>query len=135
MITVVPVLTKVNEAVKSLCEEARRNKQMGSSLQCAVSITFDGSDSESLKHEAILRTIEKELADMLVVSSITIGSKPSYDPEWQYKTSVKLGEEKEWEIMVYPAEQHKCPRCWRYVAPVEDTLCGRCEEVVGDSVE
>ena len=25
---------------------------------------------------------------------------------------------------------HKCPRCWKYSAKSEDSLCARCEEVV-----
>lgn len=33
-------------------------------------------------------------------------------------------------VLVLPPEQAKCPRCWRYVAPAEDELCGRCEDVV-----
>ena len=30
------------------------------------------------------------------------------------------------------ASKHKCPRCWRYLADSEDSLCKRCEEVVND---
>jgi len=29
------------------------------------------------------------------------------------------------------ATAHKCPRCWKYQAETEDTICKRCNEVVG----
>jgi isoleucyl-tRNA synthetase len=31
---------------------------------------------------------------------------------------------------VYKALEHKCPRCWKFVATAEDSLCERCDEVV-----
>ena len=31
---------------------------------------------------------------------------------------------------VYKGSKHKCPRCWKYRASSEDTLCARCDEVV-----
>ncbi len=32
---------------------------------------------------------------------------------------------------VHKASGHKCPRCWRYAAKAEDSLCERCREVIG----
>ena len=34
------------------------------------------------------------------------------------------------EFEVYKAQDHKCPRCWKYRASSEDSLCQRCAEVV-----
>jgi isoleucyl-tRNA synthetase len=31
---------------------------------------------------------------------------------------------------VRKASAHKCPRCWRYTSSAEESLCGRCEEVL-----
>ena len=31
---------------------------------------------------------------------------------------------------LYYADGHKCPRCWRYLASIEDGLCERCKEVI-----
>jgi len=31
---------------------------------------------------------------------------------------------------VYKASAHKCPRCWKFTATKEDTLCSRCDEVL-----
>ena len=33
---------------------------------------------------------------------------------------------------VYRGNKHKCPRCWKYRASSEDSLCARCKEVVGE---
>jgi isoleucyl-tRNA synthetase len=34
------------------------------------------------------------------------------------------------QFLVFKAVQHKCPRCWKFKAQVEDQLCERCEGVV-----
>jgi len=34
------------------------------------------------------------------------------------------------EFKIYKTSLHKCPRCWKYNAKAEDSLCNRCEEVV-----
>ena len=32
---------------------------------------------------------------------------------------------------IYKATQHKCPRCWKFKATTQDSLCSRCQEVTG----
>ncbi|RXJ60500.1 isoleucine--tRNA ligase [Candidatus Marinarcus aquaticus] len=34
------------------------------------------------------------------------------------------------EFEVYMASKHKCPRCWKFTASEEETLCERCSEVI-----
>jgi len=34
------------------------------------------------------------------------------------------------EFIIYKAEQHKCPRCWKFNSEAEDTTCSRCSEVL-----
>jgi len=34
------------------------------------------------------------------------------------------------EFEVYKADEHKCPRCWKFRSSQEDSLCSRCDEVV-----
>jgi len=34
------------------------------------------------------------------------------------------------EFIVYKADEEKCPRCWKFKAKNEESLCSRCEEVV-----
>ncbi|KFO25394.1 Isoleucyl-tRNA synthetase, mitochondrial [Fukomys damarensis] len=42
-----------------------------------------------------------------------------------------IREESSYKVLVTPATQEKCPRCWKYTAESPDTLCPRCAEVVG----
>ena len=35
-------------------------------------------------------------------------------------------------VRVTPTSAHKCPRCWRFVAPAPDAVCGRCQTVLRD---
>lgn len=110
---------------------------MGSSLQCAITIALPPGDSKL--RDVLARYDPAELADMFVVSQVRVGADPSEEgsspePEW-IETAAVGGEEDGVSVSVTPPETHKCPRCWRYVATVEDGLCGRCEGVVGEGVD
>jgi len=108
---------------------------MGSSLQCAVTISLpESSESSSKLRDVLARYDATELADMFVVSQVRVGAAPSEGVEWIEAVAVGGGEEGA-TVSVTPPEGHKCPRCWRYVAEVEEGLCGRCEGVVGESVD
>lgn len=106
---------------------------MGSSLQCAVTISLPPSGGDSKLRDVLARYDPAELADMFVVSQVRVGGAPG-SPEWIETVAVGGGEEGV-SVSVTPPEAHKCPRCWRYVAAVEDGLCGRCEGVVGGGVD
>ncbi|KAL2155225.1 hypothetical protein VTH82DRAFT_3901 [Thermothelomyces myriococcoides] len=120
-----PVLMATHEAIKAASELARAAKVLGSSLQCHVVLE-------------ILREHEDELPAMFVVSSLelsngTVQVDEKYKKEeWKYCQPFELNG-LQCKVWVLPPRQAKCPRCWRYVAPSEDELCKRCEEVVGQS--
>ncbi len=66
---------------------------------------------------------DSDLVDFFVVSAINSEA-----------CGEKVGE-LEFDGMSYElrlATKHKCPRCWRYLADSEDSLCERCQEVVND---
>ena len=72
---------------------------------------------------------------MFVVSQVRVvseGGEEAGKPEWVETVELEEGAVT---VMVTPPEAHKCPRCWRYVAPVEDELCRRCEGAVGEGVD
>jgi isoleucyl-tRNA synthetase len=123
-----PVLMRTGAAIKAASELARADKKLGSSLQCDVVL--------DLPQGKVLTTLEKykdELEAMFVVSSVELnGSFP--EAEWSYSEEFDLdgAQCKAW---VLSPRKAKCPRCWRYVAPKGDQLCGRCEDVVGSSVD
>jgi isoleucyl-tRNA synthetase len=126
----VPILMRTHAAIKAASELARADKVLGSSLQCRVVLEVPEGGKTVL--EALGR-YRDELEAMFVVSEVEINGGVS-DAEWRYCEEFELDgvQCKAW---VLPPTQAKCPRCWRYVAPKEDELCGRCEDVVGDGVQ
>ncbi|KAK1835528.1 tRNA synthetases class I-domain-containing protein [Podospora conica] len=162
----IPLILALHKAIREASESARKKNRMGSSLQCAVTISFPAASPRPLGG----RYPAAELADMFVVSQVRYAAvvrfaavgppatpeeqevkdrlrqmlrllpgmapanKPGRDkPEWVEKAPVAGYDGVT--VRVTPPEAHKCPRCWRYVAPVEDALCGRCEEWVGEGVD
>jgi isoleucyl-tRNA synthetase len=126
-------LTVVHSAIKNLQEQARSKKQLGSSLQSFVHIALPSSSG--LFHRYL-----SELPDLFVVSSITLASHADPVPteiteaEWQYQEAFEVGG-LPGTVHVYAPQAGKCPRCWRYAIaePVaENTICDRCESVVGE---
>ncbi|KAI1414080.1 isoleucyl-tRNA synthetase [Hypoxylon sp. FL1857] len=120
----IPVLMSAHAAIKFGLEAARGDKVLGSSLQSSV--ILDVADSPTLD---VLQKYADELEAMFVVSSVDINTAFPVDPEWRYTKEFEANGVKGTAI-VLPPKQSKCPRCWRYVAPEEDQLCHRCEDVV-----
>ena len=90
-------------------EPKRRAKELGSSLEAAVTIGFpDDLDRPNLT--------SAELAELFIVSDVGL-QQTEHGPT----------------IVVHRTDFAKCGRCWRHLAEVVDPgLCARCEEVVGD---
>ncbi|KAL5327494.1 hypothetical protein ACEPPN_005192 [Leptodophora sp. 'Broadleaf-Isolate-01'] len=130
ILTDVPWLLNANTAIKSAQEEARANKHIGSSLESSVILRVPAEAKDLFQRYA------DELASILVVSSVELQTVvsldgASQDAEYRFSYAAMFATPKgQAEALVLPPKDHKCPRCWRYVAPVEDELCGRCEEVV-----
>ncbi|KAI5859568.1 isoleucyl-tRNA synthetase [Durotheca rogersii] len=121
----IPILMSVHAAIKSGLEAARGDKAIGSSLQSSV--ILDVSDAPT---KDILATYADELEAMFVVSSVEINADQPVSPEWSYVRDLEVGGAVRGKAVVLPPKQAKCPRCWRYVAPAQDTLCHRCEDAV-----
>ncbi|KAF4340563.1 isoleucyl-tRNA synthetase [Fusarium beomiforme] len=119
------ILTEVHGAVKATLEDARTAKALGSSLQSAVYLEI-----EEGKAAAVLGRYLDELHDIFVVSSVDVNEPLPENPAWAYQREFEIQDAKV-KVHVLPPKQDKCSRCWRYMAPQEDALCGRCEEVVG----
>ena len=123
-------LMAANSAIKELQETARTNKQVGSSLQSFVHITVPGDAS-------VFQRYEQELADIFVVSAVTLGEDIPHeiqDAQWQYSIAFELPDGRNGVVYVYAPHAAKCPRCWRYAVPENEAsfspLCHRCEDVV-----
>lgn len=115
----------IHTVVKSNLEQGRLAKVLGSSLQSSVIITTDD--------ETVTSTLQKyahELEAMFVVSSVEINANVPLESEWRYEGTFEINGAARGTVSVLPPRDHKCPRCWRYIAPAEDALCGRCEDAV-----
>jgi len=121
----IPALMSAHHAIKGASETARENKLMGSSLQCRVVLQVP----EGTEQFDRFAKYKDELADMFVVSSLELNGEIPSSCEWKYERDFEV-DGQPCKVWVLPPKQPKCPRCYRYVAPKEDELCGRCEELV-----
>ena len=93
-------------------EPRRRAKELGSSLEAAVTIGFpDDLDRPNLTGD--------ELAELFIVSDVGL-DQAAHGPT----------------VVVHRTAFQKCGRCWRHLAevPADGGLCARCDDVVGDEV-
>lgn len=124
----IPTLMAVHAAIKTGLEKARTDKVVGSSLQSSVIVVTSDAPTS-----AVLKQYADELANMFVVSSLeTVESQDdvSEAPDWDKYTQELDGVNAKGLVTIRPPQEAKCPRCWRYIAPAEDELCGRCEDAV-----
>lgn len=124
-------LMAANTAVKAAQEEARADKKLGSSLESVIVLRVPPLA------RPLFDVYAEELATMFVVSGVellTLGEgegrqKMEQEGKWKYESEFET-EGGTAKVVVSSAVEHKCPRCWRFVAPAEDELCARCEEIV-----
>ena len=114
---------EIRSEITKVLELARRNKQIGHSLDAKVELHAEG---EAL---AILKSVEKDLATLLIVSQAIIVEGAADGAEATGREDLK--------VTVAAAEGHKCERCWIYSDEVgqdaeHPTLCKRCAEAVKD---
>ena len=112
---------EIRSEITKVLELARRNKQIGHSLDAKVELHAEG---EAL---AILKFVEKDLATLLIVSQAVIVEGAAEGAEATGREDLK--------VTVAAAEGHKCERCWIYSDEVgqdaeHPTLCKRCAEAV-----
>lgn len=128
-------ITTVHSVIKNLQEQARGQKQLGSSLQSFVHLVLPGDTDTTTFHRYL-----SELPDLFVVSSVTLGTPsetlPSeiHQADWQYQDECELPSGQNGQVYVYAPPMSKCARCWRYAIPVasEEEICIRCDNVVHD---
>ncbi len=115
-------LTRLREEVAVILEEARRRKEIGSSLEGAVTLTPDPSLA---KDRTATGTREAGLADFFIVSAATEEAAGS-DDGWRAAASYPPVR-----IRFQKARGRRCDRCWK-VTPEADAggLCDRCRRAL-----
>lgn len=112
---------EIRGEITKILENARRAKTIGHSLDAKVELH---ATDEALR---ILKTVEKDLANLLIVSQASVVAGLEGGTEATGREDLM--------VTVKAAEGKKCERCWIYSDSVgEDavhpTLCHRCVEVL-----
>ena len=93
-----------------------------------ISVSKDANACTLLSVGALLETL-------FIVSRVEVSGdwKLELDPKgpWFYSEDIKVNGV-DVLLRLIPAKRVKCPRCWQYKRQIEDRLCGRCENVVGE---
>ncbi|KAF2089144.1 isoleucyl-tRNA synthetase [Saccharata proteae CBS 121410] len=140
----IAVLTNARTAITSAIEELRSSKMVGSSLEVDVLLRVP-ANIEPHARELLCSDMEDQLANIFVVSDVKIiADEPEEADKVESRRDFDVSDAdtgginamgKKGIVIVRRAEGEKCPRCWRYMAPVVDELCGRCERAVEQEVE
>lgn len=134
------ILNTTHAAIKIAQERARAEKKIGSGLECSVLISLP-PQVDKIVTELLCATREEELSGIFVVSEVKVldteeaqsivkGTRPAWQFEESFNGRIEGQRSGAAKVVVLPPTQHKCPRCWRFVAPEPEVLCHRCEGVI-----
>ncbi|MDF7679891.1 isoleucine--tRNA ligase [Enterobacteriaceae bacterium ESL0689] len=121
------VLLQVRGEVNKVIEQARNDKQIGSSLAASVTLYADSDLA------AKLNALGDELRFVLLTSEVSVADLASA-PDDARQSELLKG----LRIVLTQAEGEKCPRCWHYARDIGKVaehaeICGRCvSNVAGD---
>lgn len=120
-------LLKVRSEVNKIIEQARADKQIGSSLEASVTLYASTQLADKL------RALGNELRFVLLTSTAHIAdyaSAPNHAVQSELIAELRISLER--------AAGSKCPRCWHYTTDIgrheqHPEICGRCvSNVAGD---
>lgn len=120
-------LLKVRGEVNKVIEQARTDKQVGGSLEAAVTLYADADLA------AKLNALGDELRFVLLTSGAKVADYAQAPADaWQSELLKGL------KVVLSKAEGDKCPRCWHYTTDIGKVaehadICGRCvSNIAGD---
>ena len=96
---------ELEEKVNKELENARNNKEIGSSLEAEVHIKLEE------KYQIVKEKLGPYLHQLFIVSKVVYDDKADG-------------------IQVIKSNGHKCARCWNYVDTLEDDICPRCHSII-----
>ncbi|ODQ65861.1 isoleucyl-tRNA synthetase [Nadsonia fulvescens var. elongata DSM 6958] len=127
----------LNRQVQLLMDQARKTKQLGSSLRSETLIFISPTDADS-KMAKRLQNYRPILADIFVCSDVRVSISTTPDLsayEWSYYER-KIVDGVEISLAVVPPmDRDKCLRCWKHTAPKGNDLCKRCDDVIHEANE
>ncbi|KAG0343952.1 hypothetical protein BG004_004867 [Podila humilis] len=137
------VLKQLRTEVNQLLELARTAKVIRSSLEAVIEIQLPAETPESNQNKMALSKLvnsySEDLKKLFITSDVNItqdisssssSSSQVVVDEDEYVRDVLLPRVGACKLVMRKAKLHKCPRCWTFTSPTQDTLCGRCDAVV-----
>ncbi|EPQ53661.1 isoleucyl-tRNA synthetase [Gloeophyllum trabeum ATCC 11539] len=119
-------LLSLRTDVLALLEKARRNKNIGSSLEADVEILVR---NQSTDIHPLLRREQDFLRTLFIVSDVSVHDEtPEDHTSLPWKHEADYGNDLR--VVVRPANLTKCPRCWTFTRHPEEILCRRCADVI-----
>ena len=145
------ILRCIKAISNKVLESARMDGTIRSSLEAELTLTSSSQylsdllsrhlhDSSGNCTGSQHKQVEFSLADILIVSNVNLiaaGEEIAHSEGSHDCVSEAVncdGEMVEVKALVMPAStsgKHKCPRCWKWTSQLEQTLCSRCELVMG----
>ncbi|KAF2110197.1 isoleucyl-tRNA synthetase-like protein [Lophiotrema nucula] len=134
---------RLGSAIKTAQERLRTEKKLGSGLECDVVLGIPEDSMGSAFATEFLNPVYgnegQELSSLFVVSGFEISIVSDVEKKiealamekdawWAEERLSIIGNE--FRVLVHRPTNHKCPRCWRFVATYEGDLCTRCHDVV-----
>jgi isoleucyl-tRNA synthetase len=115
-------LRMVRDEVMRALEEARRSKLLGNALEAELVLYGEGEWAD------LLETYRARLADIMIVSQVTLVSQPLGD-------EARASELPELQIQVKKATGKKCERCWKWLPsvgqdPRHPDACHTCTQIL-----
>ncbi|HEY1252948.1 MAG TPA: isoleucine--tRNA ligase [Thermoanaerobaculia bacterium] len=115
-------LTRLREEVALMLEDARRDKQIGSSLEAAVALTGTPALREDRERTGLSGA---ELADFFIVSEV-VEDGPADSGTWRDSEAYPGAR-----LQFRKARGRRCDRCWKVTPEAEASgLCDRCRGVL-----
>ena len=113
-------ILKAREVVTRAIEPLRADKKVGSSLEVGVYVKAEHNSE-------VLKTVEKDLADIFITSQAYLTESAPSDVLNEYS-------EDDYTVWVVKAEGEKCERCWKYRKLGEhsgyETICSDCYDAI-----
>ena len=108
-------MIKAREGFGALVDGLKKEKIIKSTLELVLyteSAVALGMESVDVEDWFVVSGVFENQAEIESLGTFTVGSDV---------------------FTVAKAQEHKCPRCWKYQAHSEDTTCKRCEDVLASS--
>ncbi|RCK62213.1 Isoleucine--tRNA ligase, mitochondrial [Candida viswanathii] len=109
---------ELRDEVFRIVERLKEQKVFKNKLELEILL----SAKDDTRIYQFLKANESYLDDLFLVSRVRL-------VDSELDTSCDVNGEKV-SIRVHHSQDCKCPRCWKFTAPAEDALCGKCDEVV-----